>query len=153
MKLFWLILKVLAIFITVGPLVGLVAFATGISALALTNGPADAFWLGPFFLIYGLAFAHFFGALWAFLAGLIAIGTAKCLGQAPVWIGPGSGIASFAVSTVRPPWQLPPDTDSAIGQQVNAFGPSFVVVVLLTHVAAATVCWLLTRRFARRELA
>lgn len=152
MKSLWSITKVLAIFITVGPLVGLVTFAAGISAVAFVNGPADAGWLGPFILIYGPMFAYFVGAPWAFLAGLVATVTARSFGRAPAWIGPGSGVVSFAVSAVSPSGSLATGGDTSIGQQLNGFGPWLVVVVLLTHVGAAAVCWLLARRFLRGEL-
>lgn len=152
MRLLWLVLKVAGLFVAIGPLVGLVVFSAGVSVLALLQGPRDAVWLGPFLLLYGLLFAHFIGAPWALIASLAASLTAIATGRTAGWIGPLSGAVSWGVAAGVGGAQLPPGPDSPAGAQIDAFGPGFVIVLLLTHLTAATVCWLLARRLIRRDL-
>lgn len=66
---------IVAIFVAIGPLVGLLAFGVAMALRALAHGQGtDSFYLVPFFLIYGLLFAHFVGGVVAAAAG-VAIAT------------------------------------------------------------------------------
>lgn len=144
--------KIVAVYFLVGPLVGLVVFAAGVSVLGWLHGPPDAIWLGPFIAIYGTVFAHFVGGMWALLAGVVAALVAWGLKRAPFWIGLASGLVSFVVALLTGYAKLPEPPGSPIGQQLSELGPEQMVLVFLTHALAAVASWSIARCFVRRTL-
>lgn len=142
-------LKILSVFVLIGPLVGLVAFSGGVSLLGWFSGPPDAVWLGPFFLLYGILFAHFIGGVWALMAGCVAALVSWHLKRVDFWIGPASGLFTFVLAALSGNAQLPQPSGSPVGVEIAAISHWALVVVLFTHVAAATVAWLMARHFAR----
>lgn len=64
-------LAIAGVFAGLGPLVGLIAFASGIGiGSVFAEKPADWGAVAAFVTIYGLVFAHFFGAVPALAAGV-----------------------------------------------------------------------------------
>jgi hypothetical protein len=144
----WKAAKILLVFGGAGPLVGLVVFAAGISAVTMAGGQPGGVWLGPFILLYGILFAHFVGLPWAALAAAVAIGLSHFAG-ARAWIGAASGGASFAVAAAAGFVQVPPGSDSAAGAAVDTFGVTFASLMAAVHVLSALVCWLIVRPLIR----
>jgi hypothetical protein len=141
-------LGILATYVVVGPLIGLVVFAAGIALLAVANGQTQGAWLGPFFLLYGIVFAHFIGAPWAVLAGGVAVVLDRWRGKGARWIGAASGAASFAVAYVAGAARLPPGPESPVGQVVDGYGPGFALLMAVVHILSAAGAWGLARGLA-----
>lgn len=145
----WRAVRIVTVYALIGPLVGLVVFAAGVGALAVSSGRPDGMWLSPFLLLYGLIFAHFVGAIWAILAGICASILSTIAMTRPLWIGPASGLLSFSVALVSGAVRLPEAPDSPVGAIVDGFTHGFAAIMLMVHVVSATTCWTFARRFAR----
>lgn len=133
------ILWVLLVFALLGPLIGLVVFALGAGALAVAAGKPDGAALAPFFLIYGLPFAHFFGLPWALIAGLAAALLGLMRSSSAGWIGLAGGSISFMAYML-----------GSNGAAREAFGPGFVYLALVVHVIPAVLCWWIVSRWASK---
>ena len=142
-------LRIVAVYALIGPLVGLVVFATGVGVLAVLSGRPDGMWLSPFLLLYGPMFAHFVGIVWAIVAGISAsiLSTFNLIRQP--WIGPASGLVSFSGAFVSGAARLPEGPASPVGPIVDSLAHGFAVVMLMVHIVSATACWWLAHRFAR----
>ncbi len=141
------IAKVVVVFAAVGPLVGLLILALGIAVNAIVIGPIESIWLAPFFLLYGIVFAHFAGLTWAALAGLSCGAAAVWTRSAPLWLGPAAGTLTFAIATATGNAGLPPGPESPQGEAIDSLAPLFAVLMAAIHIGAATLCWLMARRF------
>ncbi|HRK18124.1 MAG TPA: hypothetical protein PK970_04145 [Hyphomicrobiaceae bacterium] len=144
------VLKSMAVFCGLGPLIGLVIFAAGSSLLAVASGTKDGFWIGPFLLIYGVLFAHFVGIAWAALAGVVSVSISFLLKRMPTWIGPVSGLVSF-VASLHPKFRMF-DGPALVGdgQSPSTFGPAFALVLAATHIGAAWASWVMAKRWVGR---
>lgn len=146
-------LAVIALFVAIGPVVGLLVFAGGMTVLSLAVEPIGRAWMvGAFFLMYGVIFAHYIGAASAAVAGAFAAAAALLLGRAPAWIGPLSGAVAFAFAWLAGLVTL---SVSAMLTHANlSWGPQSRVFVLMAvvHVATAAVMWLMARPLMRRSL-
>ena len=142
-------LKIVGLYVVVGPLIGLVVFAAGVAVLAVANGHEQGAWLGPFFLLYGIVFAHFMGAPWALLAGCVAAGLVQWRGRLACWMGPASGCVSFAAAFAMGAARLPPGPESPVGQVVDGYGPGFVALMAAVHILAAAGAWWTARLVVR----
>ncbi len=130
--------KTLLVFGVLGPFIGLIIFATTIGVLGFAFGPKDAHYMGPFLLLYGWIFAHYVGVIWALLAAVVAAILSYRFGRAG-WIGVASGGVSLAVAALTGATSLPPEsTLQSVDGAVKA-------AAVLTHLGAATVCWLMVR--------
>lgn len=141
-------MKILAVFCGIGPLIGLVVFATGLSLIVIGGGQADGFWIGPFILLYGILFAHVVGLPWAGLAGVAAVVLSRFAGPHP-WIGAASGVVSFAIAVLSGNVTLPPGVGSSAAADVDSFGEAFFGLMAVVHVLSAIACWLIARRLIR----
>jgi hypothetical protein len=139
-------LAIVAIFAMLGPLIGLVVLAAGISLLAFAHGRPDFAWFGPLLLIYGWLIAHLAGVGWAALAGAAAAALAWWTGRRPRWIGIASGLFSFAVAMVAGAAHLPPLPATPDGEALAGLEYSYPLVVAFVHVIAALASWLVARR-------
>lgn len=145
-------LVVLLIFGGVGPLVGLVVFSVGMGGLAVLGGRPDGGWLTPFFLLYGLIFAHYAGLAWALVAGVAALVLEATGKLGTRWIGPLSGVLSCAVAASMGAVWLPPDTQgTTFGDVADRFALGFAAVMLAVHVVSASVSWWLARKLVRQR--
>ncbi|MEZ5850608.1 MAG: hypothetical protein R3D68_08175 [Hyphomicrobiaceae bacterium] len=138
---------IMLIFVGLGPLIGLVVFAVGMTALGLASEPRSGTLLVlPFFLLYGLFFAHFVGAASAALAGAVASAIYGVTQRKSAWIGPISGAvalgAAIAYAGVQAP--RPPAPGAAPSGWTSDAG--IVLVLSATHVLAATGAWLVARQ-------
>ena len=140
--------KILLVFAIVGPLVGLVVFSLGTGAMAVMGGHVDGMWLSPFFLLYGLLFAHAVGMPWALVAGLCAAIIASSVADRRLWIGATSGAASFATAALFKAVQIPIGLASPGGPAGDSFTWGIATVFLLVHVISAMASWFVARRFA-----
>lgn len=130
----WLdIAKIIATFLAAGPLAGLLVFSVA-TALAAR----DPF-VGLFFVIYGLIFAHFVGGVPALAAGVVVAGLAWWREKAvPVWLGALAGLLSVPIIE-SPRTLFRPDAVS--GDQVLS------LLIVATPVVAAVAMTRLTRRW------
>lgn len=142
-------LCILGTYVVVGPLIGLLVFSAGVAMLAVTNGHSQGAWLGLFFLIYGILFAHFMGAPWAVLAGCVAVVLDRWCGAGVRWFGAASGASSFALAYVTGAARLPPGAESPVGQVVDGYGPGFASLMVVVHIASAAAAWEIARSIAR----
>ncbi len=133
--------KILLVFGAAGPLIGLVVFAVGISLTTVAGGQPGGVWLAPFFLLYGLPFAHFVGLPWALVAGGAAAALSYLAGKR-AWIGMASGIASFAIAAASGNVSLPIGPEGAV---FDRFDTSFVVLMAAVHLLSSAACWLIAR--------
>ncbi len=140
--------KILIVFALVGPLVGLAVFSLGRGVFAVIDGHVDGMWLSPFFILYGLFFAHFVGLPWALVAGLCASVIASRMTDRRLWIGAMSGVVSFVSAALFKTVQIPLAPAYAGGAGGDTFTSGIAAVMLLVHVIAATASWLIARRFA-----
>jgi hypothetical protein len=138
--------KVVGLFFAMGPIVGLLVFAIGMAVLAGVSAPGG-FWMGPFFLIYGIVFAHFMGGAWACIAGVVAAAWARITGGSGLYVGPASGAVSFAIAFLTGDASLPVVSGSQIETGADPAGIGFWTVMLATHVLSATACWSVARHF------
>ncbi len=145
----WGAVKVLLIYCAAGPLVGLFVFAAGVSLAMVVGGQPGGEWLGPFFLLYGLLFAHFVGIAWAAVAALAAIAMWRLARAKPAWIGPAGGLISFALAALTGHVELPAGPESPVGGSVDNFALVYVGLMALVHVVSAWVCWLAARGMLR----
>lgn len=131
---------IVVIFAGIGPLAGLLVFGSSLSVRSLIagNGP-DSFYLVPFFIIYGLMFAHLVGGPVAVATGVAVAAIAAWKGRVPWWaasaIGVGAGL-------------LPAYFRLGRGLQSLGQGDYFLPELLATHVGATLVCWWLSMRWA-----
>jgi hypothetical protein len=130
----WLDLaKIAAAFLAVGPLLGLSVFAIGVSFAS-----RDPF-VGLFFIIYGLLFAHFVGGGPALVAGvLVAILAWWRAEVVPVWLGAVAGLLTVPIIE-SPRSLLRPDAVAA--------DQALAVLIVATPVLAAAGMTRLTRRW------
>lgn len=142
---------ILLVFAAIGPLIGLVVFSFGMGGLALANGAADGAWLTPFFLLYGLIFAHYIGLPSALVAGAATALLGRLQPHLPLWIGTVGGLVSFALAYAGGAAFLPPQTDASILDSLRGIPGGFTVVVLLVHVLAALTSWGIARRWLKRK--
>lgn len=93
----WLRLAaIVAIFAGIGPLVGLVVFGAALSVRGLLAGKGwESLYLIPFFMIYGLLFAHFVGGLYAAAAGIATAAVARWHGRVTSWMALVIGVACW----------------------------------------------------------
>lgn len=143
------IAKIALPFVLLGPLIGLVTFAFCMALLAMASGIADGHYLVPFFLIYGLIFAHFVGLASALVAAVTAAALALWLDRFPAWIGLASGLTALAIAGLRGSAFLPNGTEETFKTTMVTSGVGFVLVIAVTHVAAASGSWALARRWLR----
>ncbi len=145
-------LLVILIFVVVGPLVGLVVFSVGMGGLAVLGGRPDGLWLSPFFMLYGLLFAHSAGLTWALVAGVAALVLEATERLKAGLIGPVSGIVSCAIATSTGAVWLPPDTQTTTFAEVaDSFALGFAAVMLAVHVISASAGWWLARTLVRQR--
>ena len=91
------LIGVVAIFAGLGPLIGLAVFGTALAARGLVAGKgSDSLYIIPFFLIYGLLFAHLVGGAYAAAAGLATAAVARWRGRVTWWMALLVGLASWA---------------------------------------------------------
>lgn len=141
-------LKILGVYVGLGPLIGLLVFATGM--LIVNADPSQS--AGPMkiltraivvfgvILVVGLLFAHLMGAPWALLAAVVAIAVYALWKRPSPWIGPLSGVPSFAAAMV-------------IGSKptIDPGNMGEVALTLLIHLIAATASWTIACRWIRRS--
>lgn len=144
----WSALKLLLVFGALGPLIGLVVFAVGISLITVAGGQPDGIWLAPFFLLYGFLFAHLVGLPWALVAGVAAFMLSLFAG-ARSWIGVASGGVSFAIAAAGGFVELPSGPDTAVGATIDTFGTTFAGLMAAVHVVSGCICWLIARPLVR----
>lgn len=137
--------KILLVYAAAGPLIGLVVFALGISFVTIAGGQPGGIWLAPFFLLYGVVFAHFVGLPWALVAGGAAFVLFESAGR-HAWIGLASGAASFAIAAMTGNVALPVGPEGAV---FDRFDTAFVGLMACVHVLAAAGCWLAVRPLVR----
>jgi hypothetical protein len=141
---------VLLVFCAAGPLIGLVVFAAGTAVATVVGGQRDGVWLAPFFLIYGLPFAHFIGIASAALAAMTSAGLWRITGRTPAWIGLAAGLVSFSLAAVSGHIQMPARPESPAGPEFDSFGLAFSALMALVHVVSSWACWLLSRGLLHR---
>jgi hypothetical protein len=103
-------IMIVLIFVAAGPLIGLATLSGLLTILASSQEsiramdksvePGDPAAFGLFILLYGVLFAHFFGALWAALAGFIVAVRAALWGPASIFEGVPIGVLTALASTV-----------------------------------------------------
>lgn len=131
-------LAIIGTFVAAGPLIGLITFAAAIAGYGLiTPKPGDYAAGAAAVLVYGLFFAHFMGAVPAFLTGSAAAAFAAWRGIVPVWAGALAGGAASA-------FILSPDT---IGNPADEFASAVVWLIVATGMISGAVCTRLTRRW------
>lgn len=140
--------KILLVYGAAGPMIGLIVFAIGISAITVLGGQPGGLWLAPFFLIYGVLFAHFVGLPWALVAGIAAFLLLHLVGNR-AWIGAASGLASFAIATAGGFIEMPQAPDLSTGAATESFVVAVDALMGLVHVASATACWFIVRPLIR----
>ena len=92
------LLAIVAIFAGIGPLIGLAVFGMALAARGLVTGKGtDSLYLIPFFLIYGLMFAHLVGGMFATASGVATAVLAWLRGRVTWWMALGVGLASWGV--------------------------------------------------------
>lgn len=91
------LLAIVAIFAGIGPLIGLAVFGAALAARGIVTGKGtDSLYLIPFFLIYGLMFAHLVGGPYAAVAGLATAALAWWRGRVAWWMALFVGLATWA---------------------------------------------------------
>lgn len=142
-------LMIVLIFAVVGPLIGLATLSGLLSVLAAANVEAketgDAAAFGAFILIYGVLFAHFFGALWATLAGAIVALRANLWGPASIFEGVPIGVFTAMASIVT--WDVNDINVSALADIELRAAAGWALV----HIVPAMACIWLTRGWQARE--
>lgn len=134
------------LFVAIGPLIGLVVFALGMSLISFGKEPIrEAWWVGAFLMLYGLFFAHFLGVASAAVAGIAAVLIASSLGRAPAWIGLASGIIAFGFAWLVGAVNL--SIGSALtGTQFTLDSQTQIFLVMAAvHIVAAGLTWLIVR--------
>jgi hypothetical protein len=97
-------IMIVLIFVAAGPLIGLATLSSLLAAFAAARvephetGDAAAF--GALILMYGVLFAHFLGAIWAAIAGLIVALRASLWGPASIFEGVPIGTFTALASIV-----------------------------------------------------
>ena len=138
--------KIAAIYLALGPLVGLVTFSVAAGLLVVSSGNPEGFWLTPFFLLYGLVFAHFIGADWALLAALVAAGISLTTRSKSRWIGPASGAVSALASTFSGTFKVLGPAREMASANADIGWLGFTLVLVVVHLVAGSFCWLVARR-------
>lgn len=139
----------LLVYCAAGPLIGLLVFAAGVSIAMVVGGQPGGGWLGPFFLLYGLLFAHFVGLAWAGIAALAALALWRVAGAKPAWIGPAGGLVSFVLAALTGNVALPPGPASPLAGTVDNFGLVIFGLMGVVHVVSASACWFASRGMLR----
>jgi hypothetical protein len=140
---------VLLVFGVAGPLVGLVVFAVGMGGSAMLGGRADGGWVTPFFMLYGLLFAHYMGLMWALAAGAAALLLEATNKLRAGLIGPLSGTITGTLDGWVGAVLLPPGT--AAGDVADGLPLGFAAIMLAVHIVSATVSWWLARKITRQR--
>lgn len=125
---------IIALFVVVGPVIGLVTFATGMAIAAAS------FNIFAFLLLYGLVFAHFAGALPALIAGIIVAVYAALRGPVPLIVGALAGLVGLLGIH---------DIGDLLRNEGGDLQSVSVVLFPLTCIAASSVCTVLTRHWQR----
>lgn len=151
-------LMIILIFVVVGPLVGLVTISGVVTVVAAANQGEiqaieksmesdDPVALGFAILFLGSFFAHFFGALWAALAGAVVAARASLWGPASIFEGVPVGVLTALASIVF--YDIGKiDVDPGTVERATV---QLAAGWALTHIVAAMVCIWLTRRWQTRE--
>jgi hypothetical protein len=147
MAVVWNAAKIMLVYCGAGPLIGLAVFAIGFGAMVVAGGQPSGLWIVPFILIYGSVFAHLVGLPWAFVAGGVAIGLSHFV-SARGWVGPASGVASFAIAALSG-YVSPPGMEPATGAAPDRLDAALFVLMAGVHVVSAMVCWLMARGLIR----
>jgi hypothetical protein len=139
-------LMIVLIFVAAGPLIGLVTLSSLLSVFAAAQmDPAepkgDAAAFGAFVMLYGVLFAHFFGAIWAALAGALVALRAHLWGPASVFEGVPIGAFTALASLVA--WDGKDLDGSSLGQIEAQAAAGWALV----HIMPTMVCIWLTRRW------
>lgn len=141
-------LWIMFVFVGLGPLIGLVVFAFGMTVLALAQAPrSGTLLLGPFFLLYGLFFAHLVGAASAALAGAVAGAIYWTTQRRSAWIGPLSGAVALAAAIVYTDLPVPTVDRVDTTSPGWASDTGIFLVFSAVHVLAGTGSWLVARKF------
>lgn len=147
-------LVVLLIFAVAGPLIGLVVFSAGMGGSAVLGGRTDGAWVTPFFLLYGLVFAHYMGLMWALVAGASALVLEATNKLRAGLIGPLSGTITGTLDGWMGAVWLPPGTQgTTIGDVADGLPLGFAAIMLAVHIVSATVSWWLARKLTRQRCA
>lgn len=141
----------IVVFVAVGPIIGLLVFAFGFGAGIALSGKEGGAAVALFLLLYGWLFAHYFGALWALLAGLAATILAATTRRTSLWIGPVSGAVSLAGAAVAGQASFPSPPSPPEGAVFDGFDYNLLLLITLVHVISATLCWAMTRRLLDPE--
>lgn len=124
---------IVAICAGIGPLVGLLTIAAAMVIRAVWAGKgADAPFIVPFFLVYGLPFAYGVGLPFATLFGIVTASFARWQGRVSVWMALALGLSSWLVWTLwshGPKLWRPMPADDILWD------------ILAVHVVSALTCW------------
>lgn len=127
------LLGIVVIFAGLGPLIGLAVFGTALAARGLVTGKGtDSLYVIPFFLIYGLLFAHLVGGAYAAAAGLATVWIAWWRGRVAWWMALAVGMASWIA------WLY-----FTRGRVLTAPQPAddIMLETLAVHLLSTLACW------------
>jgi len=135
---------IVAVFVGIGPPVGALAVTLLLAALGLGSGQGAGAWadqgrlvagamlLG---LVFGIPLSYIVGAVPAAMIGLATAAWDANKGRVPVHVPLGAALALGVLAAGRLD-HLAPSTDGERAAQI---------AILLAHLAAAGLCWLLAR--------
>lgn len=138
----------LLIYAMMGPLVGLVLYAIALSIFgAVRSGSAEAVWVFPFMVFYGLPFAHLLGVVPASVAGVLSAALARWTQRDDQWIGAAGGGASFLAGEMTGSISRTPAVTADLAEPLRAYiQVVFWLLMALVHVGAAVACWMVARQ-------
>jgi hypothetical protein len=142
------VFPLLAVFISVGPLIGLVVCAIGLGLqielqLAMERHRSPQLGNVPLiigiFMFFGIFLAHKIGMLAAAIAGLLVAGYSIFWNRVPLIFGGLAGAVSYA-STLA----FPENIERVMGKNPEL---SVTIVIIAVHILPAIACTRLTRRW------
>jgi hypothetical protein len=124
---------VMLLYALLGPILGLLTGAVGMAVIGRELAVV------PFVLMFGFLFAYYMGIIPAIVAGGVAVGMHLLVRGVPLWIGPTSGLVSFAALAARGPAGWPGEGEAW----------EYTALSLAVFVLPSILMWLLARVILR----
>ncbi len=141
------LLKVLGVFVLLGPPIGALTFFAGIGVYGAsqTGNIADVMWIFLFGLIYAVPLSYLMGAIPAAITGLIlgALAIFHRIPGTPISAATGVLVGLGLVHSGGRP-TLPHNIESA-----SEYVPAFLLIA--TCLVATVICWAVARRLIRES--